>query len=271
MYGWPRHSNVMNPPIMMNVHIVRSTAFLFLATTAGAGMIFSPCLPSPGAMPSSNLTLFLLGLVGVGTSLGPEGEKSLGVLRLRLEGRTEALGVGREGRSGANAWMGERVGERAFVLLLDEDAGADAGAAVAWSDTVDAEEGLSADATFAAASNLSFSSCAAASYFSSSTSRFSSLSLPDRLSARANASSVPSPSVSPEASTAPLIPFVTACTAPFTLSAPNSAALVAAASNLAASRARRFLADLERTGSGWDLAVSVTVLLICQLWIRLLL
>lgn len=92
--GW---DVLMKPPIMMNVQMVRSTALRFL----GAGIVFSPC-PSPGATPSSNLTLFLLGLVGVGRLLGPDGAKSLGVLRLRLAGRVFALGVGRSGRSGLN-------------------------------------------------------------------------------------------------------------------------------------------------------------------------
>ena len=80
----------MKPPIMIKVHTVLSMAFLFFAATNGCCvffgvMVLSPACPSPGETPSSNLTLLLFGLEGVLTP-GPDGVKSLGVLRFRLEG-----------------------------------------------------------------------------------------------------------------------------------------------------------------------------------------
>ena len=87
----------MNPKIMMNVQTVLSMTFWFFLT----GMIFSPSFPSPGAIPSSNLTPFF-GLAGAPEGVpGPDGVKSWGCLRFRFAGSCLDEADGRDdGREG---------------------------------------------------------------------------------------------------------------------------------------------------------------------------
>jgi hypothetical protein len=139
---------LMKPKIMMSVHTVRSMAFWFFlgtGTCTGSGTrgsTFSPSRPSPGTTPSSNLTLFLDGELGVNAAPGPAGVKSEGALRLRFAGDGSLAGCGRDsGREGAN--VGEVGGDASRGCAGAVAAGAGAAEVAAAGAEVDAGWGTS--------------------------------------------------------------------------------------------------------------------------------